>query len=143
MRTVKRSALVPYSTVQMYDIINDIEGYPSFLPWCVDSEVLFASEIEQVARLDLARGGLAQSFTTRNRLSPPLGMTLELVEGPFTALSGTWALQALGDEGCKISMEIHFEFNSRMMNAALSQIFTGVIDKMVEAFCRRADQLHG
>ena len=65
MRTVKRSALVPYSTVQMYDIINDIEGYPSFLPWCVDSEVLFASETEQVARLDLARGGLSLKQTTQ------------------------------------------------------------------------------
>jgi ribosome-associated toxin RatA of RatAB toxin-antitoxin module len=142
MRTVKRSALVPYSTAQMYHIINDIGRYPDFLPWCVGSEILVASESELVARLDLARGGLSQSFTTRNRLSPPHGVTLELVDGPFTALSGAWALQALGEDGCKISMQLQFEFNSRVMNAALGQVFTGAVDKMVEAFCQRAEQLY-
>ena len=90
----------------MYHIINDIGRYPDFLPWCVGSEILVASESELVARLDLARGGLSQSFTTRNRLSPPHGVTLELVDGPFTALSGAWALQALGEDGCKISMQL-------------------------------------
>ena len=142
MRVVDRNAMVPYSAAQMYTLVDNVELYPEFLPWCVGSEVLVASESELVARLDLARGGLSQSFTTRNRLSPPDGVTLELVDGPFTALSGAWALQALGEEGCKISMQLQFEFNSRVMNAALGQVFTGAVDKMVEAFCQRADQLY-
>jgi len=127
----------------MYHIINDIERYPAFLPWCVGSEVLATAETEMIARLDLATGVLTQSFTTRNRLNPPHGMTLELVDGPFTALSGAWVLQALGADGCKISMQLRFEFNSRLMNATLGQVFTGAVDKLVEAFCRRADQIYG
>ena len=142
MDTVKRSALVPYSPLQMYNIINDVERYPAFLPWCVGSEVLMASETELVARLDLARGGLSQSFTTRNQLSPPHGMRLELIEGPFSALSGVWTLQQLGDDGCKISMQLRFEFNSHLMNATLGRVFTGAADKLVDAFCLRADQIY-
>jgi ribosome-associated toxin RatA of RatAB toxin-antitoxin module len=143
MRTVNRSALVPHSPRQMYDIINDVVSYPQFLPWCVGSHVLASSDDQLVARLDLALGGLSQSFTTRNQLSPPHGMTLELVDGPFSMLAGRWSLLPLGDEGCKVSMQLRFEFNSLLVNAALGRVFTNATDQMVDAFCRRADTLHG
>jgi len=143
MRIVNRSALVPHSPRQMYDIINDVVRYPQFLPWCVGSHVLESTDEVLVARLDLARAGLSQSFTTRNRLSPPHGMTLELVDGPFSLLAGRWSLQPLGDEGCKVNMELRFEFNSHLINATLGRVFTNATDQMVDAFCRRADALHG
>jgi ribosome-associated toxin RatA of RatAB toxin-antitoxin module len=127
----------------MYDIINDVASYPQFLPWCVGGHILVSSEDMQVARLDLAMAGLSQSFTTRNQLSPPYSMTLELVDGPFSVLAGRWSLQPLGEEGCKVSMQLRFEFNSSLANVALGRVFTNATDQMVEAFCRRADALHG
>jgi len=143
MRIVNRSALVPHSPRQMYDIINDVVSYPEFLPWCVGGHILSQSDDVLVARLDLAMAGLSQSFTTRNQLSPPHGMTLVLVDGPFSLLAGRWSLQPLGEEGCKVSMQLRFEFNSQLVNAALGRVFTNATDQMVEAFCRRADVLHG
>lgn len=143
MRIVNRSALVPHSPQQMYDIINDVMSYPQFLPWCVGAHILAQSDDELVARLDLAVAGLSQSFTTRNKLSPPHGMALELVDGPFSLLAGRWSLRPLGEEGCKVSMQLRFEFNSQLANVTLGRVFTNATDQMVEAFCRRADVLHG
>lgn len=143
MKQVKRSALVPYSPDEMFDVINDVRSYPDFLPWCTGSTVLSESTTELVARLYLSRGALTQSFTTRNQLERPSLMSLELVEGPFTALSGQWHLVALGEDGCKVTMHMKFEFNSHIMNMTLGTIFNAAADQMVEAFCRRADALYG
>ncbi|MCB1646736.1 MAG: type II toxin-antitoxin system RatA family toxin [Pseudomonadales bacterium] len=143
MKRVKRSALVPYSNEQMFDIINDVRAYPQFLPWCAGSRVLSETEDELVATLEIARSGMSQRFTTRNQLFRPESMTLELVDGPFTALSGEWHLLALGNDGCKVSMQLRFEFSSRIMNMTFGSVFNVAADQMVDAFCRRAEKVYG
>ncbi len=143
MQEVVRCALVPYSAAQMYEVVNDVADYPRFLPWCVSSEVITSSCNEMVARLDLAKGGIRQSFTTRNELDAPHHIHISLVEGPFSMLKGDWHFSQLGDDGCKIDMNLKFDFNNRLMNAALGMVFSAVVNKLVDAFCERADDLYG
>ena len=112
MKSVARSALLPYSTQQMFDVVNNVEAYPDFLPWCESSEVLEASEKSLTARLCIAKGGVKQSFVTRNDLNPPDHMHLQLVEGPFRILEGDWQFKPLGDDGCRIEMNLRFEMDS-------------------------------
>lgn len=147
MKIVERSALVPYSADQMFTIINDIEGYPAFLPWCSGAEIINREDNEMVARLDIEKAGLKQSFTTKNiwdcRSSEQSQMEMLLVEGPFSHLKGLWSLQALGDDGCRVSIKLEFELNSRVMNATLGKVFGVASDKMVDAFCDRAERIYG
>lgn len=142
MREVVRSALMPYSVAQMYEIVNNVTDYPRFLPWCVNSEIVTSSFEEMVARLYLAKGGIWQSFTTRNKLDAPHHIHISLVDGPFALLEGDWHFTQLGDDGCKIDMNLKFDFDNRLMNAALGKVFTAAVDKLVDAFCERADELY-
>lgn len=143
MKRVERSALLPYSAEQMFDVVNEVEAYPAFLPWCDETEVLESSPDSLTARLTISKGGLKQSFSTRNVLKRPTHMQLRLVEGPFRLLEGDWRFTALGDAGCRIDMDLRFEMDSRLAKMVLGKVFEKAADTLVEAFCERADYLYG
>jgi ribosome-associated toxin RatA of RatAB toxin-antitoxin module len=142
MREVVRSALMPCTAQQMFDVVNDVEQYPKFLPWCVSTEVLESTPDLMVGRLVLAKGGIRQSFSTRNTLHAPTRIDISLVEGPFSTLEGSWNFKPLGEDGCKVDMTLRFDFDSRVMNATLGKVFNSAADRLVDAFCERADVLY-
>lgn len=143
MREIHRSALVPYAADAMFGLVNDVESYPDFLPWCRAAEIneLAACEIE--ASLEFARSGLHRRFTTRNVLQPGRTIRMELVSGPFRELSGRWSFQPLGAEGCKVVLDMRFEFASRMLEAVFAPVFAEVMNSLVDAFVERAHEVHG
>lgn len=142
MAQVDRSALVLHTAEQMFDLINDVERYPEFLPWCSRTEVVSRSESELVATLYLSKAGLKYSFTTRNQLTRPTQMTLELEEGPFSTLTGVWDFKVLSDEACKVSLNLHFEFSGKIASLAMSKVFNQVATTLVDAFVTRADEIY-
>lgn len=143
MPRVERSALVPYSCEQMFNVVLDVEAYPSFLPWCSGARVLEQHDSVQVGELELSRAGMTQRFATLNRLVFPSSITLELVSGPFRKLSGEWRFVALGDAGCKVELTLSFELDGRVMKVALGQLWRMAADRMVDAFCERAGVVYG
>lgn len=142
MTQVDRSALVLHTAEEMFDLINDVERYPEFLPWCAKTEVVSRSAEELVATLYLSKGGLNYSFTTRNQLNRPLQMTLELEEGPFSQLSGIWDFKVLSEEACKVSLSLQFDFSGKIASFAMSKVFNQVATTLVDAFVNRADQIY-
>ncbi len=142
MAQVDRSALVLHTAEQMFDLINDVERYPEFLPWCAKSEVVSRSDDAVVATLYLAKAGLKYSFTTRNQLKRPVQMTLELVEGPFSSLVGVWDFKVLSDEACKVSLNLQFEFSGKIAAMAMGKVFNQVATTLVDAFVSRADEIY-
>lgn len=142
MKEISRSALLPFSAEQMFDVVNDVALYQDYLPSCSRSEVIESSPELMVASLTLTRAGVSQQFTTRNKLAAPQRIDLQLVEGPFTTLNGYWLFSQLGEDGCKTEMNLKFDFNSRMLNATFGKVFEQVADSLVEAFCERAKVLH-
>ncbi len=143
MRSVSRSSLVTYTADQMYALVDDIEAYPEFLPWCSGAEVLERSDTHAVARVDMRRAGLKRSFTTRNTLKPGAAIELALVGGPFSHLAGAWTFEPLGDAGSKVTLKLDFDFESRALDALLGLFFEDTLNSMVDAFTRRADEVYG
>ena len=143
MRKVSRSALVPYSAEDMYRLVEDVDSYPSFLPWCNDVEVHIREGNVVEATLELHRGKLSKRFRTRNTLHPTDSMDLELVGGPFRHLSGGWKFLPLGDEGSKVSLELEFEFDSRALDLLIGAFFEEICNSLVDAFTRRAESVYG
>lgn len=125
----------------MFDLVNDIERYPEFLPWCADASVASRSEHEVVATLAIRRAGLKQSFTTRNQLEPPERVTLNLLDGPFEYFEGVWRFTPLAASACKVALDLDFEYSGRLMRVALGPVFNRSADAMVDAFCARARDL--
>ncbi len=143
MPTIQKSALVPYSSGQMYALVNDIDAYSQFLPWCRSSQVLDKGPDAIKAVVEIAHGGLHKSFTTLNRLQQDKMIEMRLVEGPFRHLEGYWRFDILGEQACKVSLDLDFEFSNRLVGLAMGPIFTQIANALVDAFCKRARDVYG
>jgi len=143
MREIHRSAIVPYSAEAMFALVADVDAYKEFVPGCTESSVDASDDGEVVASLGLARSGQTGHFTTRNRLQPPTHIHMTLVEGPFTELEGDWRIEPLGDDGCRLDLHMRFAFSSRLKDMLLGPIFELTCNHLVDAFVKRAKQLHG
>ncbi|MFT5032922.1 MAG: ribosome-associated toxin RatA of RatAB toxin-antitoxin module [Bermanella sp.] len=143
MTRISRSALLPYSADQVYDLINDVSRYPQFIEDCIGAQVLSEDECAMVARLDLSRGGVRQSFTTNNTLRRPSEIRLELVDGPFESFVGRWVLLALNDKACKVSLFLNFTLSNAVLSVAAKQMFNSAANTMVDAMVKRAKSIYG
>lgn len=143
MRKVSRSALVPYSADQMYALVEDVEAYPDFLPWCTGS-TLHSKDTEFVeASLEMQRGAIRKTFRTRNSLQPGVAMGIALVGGPFRHLSGGWRFEQLGNDGSKVSLELEFEFESRLTDSIFGRYFEDTCNSLIDSFTQRANVIFG
>jgi ribosome-associated toxin RatA of RatAB toxin-antitoxin module len=139
MSHIQRSALVHYSAEEMYYLVNNVADYASFLPWCRSSAIESETNSEMIASVEIAKGVLNKTFTTRNQLQKGQSIDLELGDGPFKKLSGSWQFDALKtDNACKFSLELEFEFDNVMMSIAAKPIFTQIANSLVDSFCKRA-----
>jgi ribosome-associated toxin RatA of RatAB toxin-antitoxin module len=140
---IRRSALVKYSPVQMFDLVTDVEAYPKRFPWCAGAKVIERQGDVLVAQLDLKFAGLRQSFTTRNTPDRPRRLQMSLVDGPFRSLEGVWDFNALGEAGCKVALALDFDYAGRLGGGALKLGFQGLAGRMVDDFCREAERVYG
>ncbi|WP_281645908.1 type II toxin-antitoxin system RatA family toxin [Parendozoicomonas sp. Alg238-R29] len=143
MKKVQRSALVMHSAENMYRLVNDVESYPGFLPWCAGAELLESSDTALEARVNVSRGGVSGSFVTRNTMRPGEHIEITLKDGPFTALTGIWTFKPLMEGACKVSLDLAFEMDSSLLKSAVGKVFEQVASTMVDAFCSRADEVYG
>lgn len=141
MTIVKKSRTVPYSCEQMFHLVNDIESYAQFLPYCTGSVVHHRDVDEVQATLMIGAGGMTKSFTTRNRLQTDKMIEIRLVDGPFSHLEGFWRFDEV-EQGCMVSFDLEFEFAGRMFSMLLGPVFEQITDKMVDAFCDRAEAVY-
>ncbi|WP_168016420.1 type II toxin-antitoxin system RatA family toxin [Halomonas salinarum] len=143
MPTVNRSALVRHSPQAMFNLVNDFERYPEFLPGCKRARLIESDAKHLIGELTLAKAGVEQSFTTRNDLYSPDRIELSLVQGPFRRLRGRWLFTPMGENSCKVSLEMEFEFSNRLMGMAFGKLFQQVAGQLVDSFSRRANELYG
>jgi ribosome-associated toxin RatA of RatAB toxin-antitoxin module len=143
MALIEKSVLVEYPAEQMYALVADVERYPEFLPWCGGAHVEQSSEGGVNARVVIDFRGIRQHFTTHNTAIPPSRVDMKLVDGPFRHLDGSWRFKPLGSEACKIEFSLHYEFASRLLEKLVGPVFHYIASSLVDAFIKRAGQLHG
>ncbi len=142
-KKIERSALINYSAAQMYELVSDVEAYPDYMIGCVGAHILERSDNYVRARLELAKAGLHQSFTTRNRQDPPHSITMELDEGPFRLFRGLWKFEALDTTSCKVSFRLEYEFSNFLIGLAAGPLINSMVEDQVDAVCQRAKTLYG
>jgi len=143
MNSLKRSAIVAYSARQMFELVNNIEDYPRFLPWCHSTEIISRTDTEIVATLEINWKGMRKKFTTRNTLNPYDRMDMNLVTGPLKHMEGIWNFQALNDKACKVLLDLEFEFTGSFIDRLFEPVFQHIANSLVDAFCKRAVELYG
>jgi len=143
MPEVFKTVIVTYTPEQMFALVDGVEQYPEFLPWCTGSSVSLRDATVTRAVLQVGFRGVKQRFSTENRKSPPGEITMKLIEGPFRALDGRWRFVDLNGKGCKIEFSLAYEFSSRILAALVGPVFSHIADTMVEAFVKRAERVYG
>ncbi|MDR2013829.1 MAG: type II toxin-antitoxin system RatA family toxin [Rhodanobacter sp.] len=143
MIQIRRHALVRHSPERMFDLVNDVEAYPTRFPWCAAAQVADRDgEDALTACLYLRFAGFTQSFTTRNTLYRPSRLHMHLVDGPLRTLEGDWTFDALGEDGCRIGFTLDFEYSGRLVGSALRLGFQGLATRMVDDFCKVAAKVY-
>lgn len=140
--TISKSALVPYSADEMLSLVADVDRYAEFLPWCSGARVLAREPGALTAEIDMAFGGIRRTFTTRNELGAGR-MDMRLVRGPFSRLEGSWRFQQVAELGSRISLDLEFDFASRLLELAVGPVFGTIANSLVDSFKKRAREVYG
>jgi ribosome-associated toxin RatA of RatAB toxin-antitoxin module len=141
MARVEKSVLVAHTPERMFELVDRVEDYPVFLPWCGGTELKWRDELSTVATIHIAYMGVRQSFTTENAKTHPREMRIKLQNGPFSELEGDWCFVALGDAACKVEFRLQYVFSSRVLETILAPVFSHITNTFVDAFVRRADEV--
>lgn len=143
MPRLQRSALVPYSAENMFDLVIDVAAYPQYLPWCGAARVIEQTDTDQTAAVTIAKSIRRSEFMTRNMLQRPERVDMKLVDGPFRRLTGTWTFSAIDESACRIELHVDFEFSNPFVGRLILPAFKQVCDSMVSAYTRRAATIYG
>ena len=144
MSQVCREAVVPYTCEQMYALVNEVETYQDFLPWCESSVIDQRSDAHSmVATLSIAHKGIRTQFTTHNQGKPYEEILMLLDKGPFKHLHGEWKFIPLGDLGCRVTLNFEYVFSNIVYEKLLNKLFDHIVETIIDAFLRRAQQCYG
>ncbi len=142
MQCVKKSVLVPYAAARMFDLVDKVEDYPAFLPWCAKAQVLEARPDGKTARLDIDYHGVRANFTTTNTNTPGRLITVRLKDGPFRLLNGEWRFIALAADACKVEFDLTYEFSTGLLDLVIGPVFHHIAATFIDAFVRRAETVY-
>ena len=143
MHSVERSVLVLHSASQMFDLVADVEKYPQFMPWCGGASVSAHDAHGMQASITISFAGIKQTFTTRNKHQYPSCIELELVDGPFSALTGKWEFISLSEDACKVLFTLNYQFSNRTLETLVGPIFNRIATSFIDSFTQRAQVCYG
>ena len=142
MALVEKTVLVPYSAEQMYSLVDRVEEYPQFLPWCGGASVIELDGTTAHATVHIDYHHIKQSFTTGNTRNPPHQIDIKLLDGPFKHLDGCWQFIPLSPSACKIELRLHYEFSSKLLEKLVGPVFHYIANNFVDAFVHRAEKVY-
>lgn len=141
MAAVRKLVLIEHAAARMFDLVDRVEDYPLFLPWCSDTRLLERTATVTAAELHVNYRGIRTQFSTENDKEPPLRMRIRLVDGPFHHLLGSWDFTPLGETACKIEFNLSWTFSSKMLERALGPVFGHIANTLMDSFVQRANRL--
>ena len=143
MQTVKRSVLLPYSDAQMFELVAAVDKYPEFMPWCGGAIIKEKTTDGMIASVTISFAKLTQTFTTKNTHDFPRKITLQLVDGPFSALVGSWEFIALDETACKVIFSLDYDFSNRALALLIGPVFNRIANSFIDSFTQRAQAIYG
>ena len=142
MHSVRKSVLVAHSAQQIYDLVEKVEDYPQFLPWCTHSSVAHRTDVGMEATVGIGMGKVNQSFSTTNLHKAGREIELRLKSGPFSSLAGRWLFTPLSQDACKVELQLDYDFDSGVLGRLIAPVFDSIANSLVDAFVARADRVY-
>ncbi len=143
MPHVNKTKTVSYNPEQMFNLVNDIDAYASFLPWCANSKATERNDDTVKGTIDISIAGVNKSFTTKNTLKQGQSIEMNLVDGPFKHLHGIWQFTHADNGGTKVSFNLDYEFSNKLLAMMIGPLFHQIASAMLDAFCDQARKIYG
>lgn len=143
MHKIYKSTVLPYSPNQMFDLVANIDKYKEFMPWCGGSKIEYHDDIQTKASIVMIIYGISNSFTTINKYKYPNKIDIELVDGPFSYLSGSWTFTEKLKNSCLIEFELEYSFSNKLLSMAISPVFSHIANSFISKFQERANHIYG
>jgi ribosome-associated toxin RatA of RatAB toxin-antitoxin module len=142
MAVVEKIVLVAHSAEQMFNLVDRVEDYPNFLPWCGGASVkeLEGTTVHATVHIDYHH--LKQHFTTENVRTPPHQIDMTLQDGPFKQFEGHWRFIPLSATACKIEFRLHYQFSNIFLEKLVGPVFHSIANSFVDAFIHRAEKVY-
>lgn len=140
MYKVKKNAIVFHPKEKMFRLVDLIENYPKFLPWCGSTKIIERNDNKTIASIEIYFKGIKQTFTTENTKIINEKMIIKLINGPFKKLSGEWIFKELGKDSCQIELKLEYEFNSIILEKLISPVFNMIANTFIDEFIKEANK---
>tara|TARA_B100001758_G_C18266860_1_gene534124 strand:+ start:263 stop:700 length:438 start_codon:yes stop_codon:yes gene_type:complete len=140
MITIKKHALVLHNREKMFNLVDRVEDYPNFLPWCNKTILIDRSKKITKATIFINYHNVKQSFTTENAKIFPTNMKIKLVDGPFKILRGEWNFIEIEKDTCKIEFELHYEFSNFILDKLMSPVLNLIANTFIDNFIAEANK---
>ncbi len=142
MASIRKTVLIPHTAEQIYALVERVEDYPLFLPWCSGSQVQERTNDGMIATVSLGLHGVHQSFTTVNTHEVGRKIALKLQSGPFSSLNGQWDFEPLSASACKVTLQLDYQFASGVLAKLIAPVFDPIANSLIDAFVSRAEQVY-
>ena len=138
MKKIYREEDINIDIQTIFNLVNDIESYPSYLPWCTSTKVLKESDNVVIGKINISKSFIKWDFSTKNTIVKNRSISLEFVDGPFENLDGEWLFTSLDDHNTKVSLEINYKFKSSLIELSIEPIFTSIMNSILKSFVQQA-----
>jgi len=140
MHNIHKSAIVLHSSKKMFQLVDSVENYPRFLPWCGSTQILERDNSKTIASIEINYKGIRQTFTTENTKKQNKEMMIKLIDGPFQSLSGQWIFKNLDNDSCQIELKLEYQFNNIILEKLISPVFNMIANTFIDEFIKEANK---
>ena len=140
MHNIHKSAIVLHPAQKMFQLVDSVENYPQFLPWCGSTQIIERDNDITIASIEINYKGLRQTFTTENTKKQNQEMIIKLIDGPFKSLSGEWMFKNLDKDSCQIELKLEYEFSNVILEKLISPVFNMIANTFIDEFIKEANR---
>ena len=140
MHNIHKSAIVLHPAQKMFQLVDSVENYPQFLPWCGSTQIIERDNNKTIASIEINYKGIRQTFTTENTKKQNQEMIIKLIDGPFKSLSGEWMFKNLDKDSCQIELKLEYEFSNVILEKLISPVFNMIANTFIDEFIKEANR---
>ena len=140
MHNILKSAIVLHPAQKMFQLVDSVENYPEFLPWCGSTQIIERDNDKTIASIEINYKGIRQTFTTENTKKQNQEMIIKLIDGPFKSLSGEWIFKNLDKDSCQIELKLEYEFSNVILEKLISPVFNMIANTFIDEFIKEANK---
>ncbi len=138
MKKIYKKEEINVDVQTIFNLINNVENYPSFLPWCTKTEVTKESDNINIGKIFISKSFIKWNFSTKNLIDMNKSITLSLIDGPFEQLNGKWSFKSIDKYNTYVSLEINYKFKNSLIEISIEPIFSSIMNSILKSFIDQA-----